>query len=63
MSESDVTEQPTSNLVVPAIEVMFEQRSGRRWAARFDLGSETENISMALDVAWKHNAIIVGVLP
>lgn len=44
-----------------ALEVTFEQRgSGRQWAAEFRLGSETENARMALQVAWDHNAAIVG---
>jgi len=34
--------------------------SGKSWTALFDLGSRIENNRAALEVAWKHNANIVG---
>lgn len=41
--------------------VTFEAcKSGRKWNALFDLGTEEENTNAALELAWKRNARIVA---
>lgn len=47
------------------IEVTFRSlsRAPRVWSAIFDLGGDVENAECALEVAFKHNAEIIGSVP